>query len=135
MFNPETKSKILTIFAIPLTQDNATQLGDRLDAIELIDDGSMVYPIEDLIDSIESIESIISSPTGLQSAGMIKADVVEWRQGASLGTVDRYNQLKNRLGELLGLARSGGQPSMVRTDRYSLTGWGSTYTDWRFIAW
>lgn len=140
MFSPLTKPKILSILSIEITQTNADELGNLLSAIEVIDSGNLVSPIEDLIVQIESVQAIASSPSSLKLNGMIKADVVEWQkgQGASSGVAKQLAELKNQLRAMLGIARSNaasGGVTMMRSDRYSLTGWGSTYTDWRFLAW
>lgn len=138
MFSPLTKPKIVSILSIEITQKNADELGTLLSAIEVIDSGNLVSPIEDLIVQIESVQSIASSPASLKLNGMIKADVVEWQkgQGASSGVAKQLAELKNQLRAMLGIARTGSSGvSMVRTDRYSLAGYGSTYTDWRFLAW
>ena len=138
MFDPTTKARIITILSIEVNQANADELGALLTTIESIDSGAMVDPIETLIAQIESIQSIATSPASLKLAGMIKADVVEWQRngGAATGIGQQLNQLKNQLRDLLGISRVNScGVSMIRSDRYSLTGWGSTYTDWRFLAW
>ena len=140
MFSPLTKPKIVSILSIEITQANADELGNLLSAIEVIDSGNLVSPIEDLIVQIESVQAIASSPASLKLNGMIKADVVEWQkgQGASSGVAKQLAELKNQLRAMLGIARSNaasGGVTMMRSDRYSLTGYGSTYTDWRFLAW
>jgi hypothetical protein len=140
MFSPLTKPKIVSILSIEITQQNADELGTLLSAIEVIDSGNLVAPIESLIAQIESVQAIASSPASLKLNGMIKADVVEWQkgQGASSGVAKQLAELKNQLRAMLGIARSNaasGGVTMMRSDRYSLTGYGSTYTDWRFLAW
>lgn len=138
MFSSLTKPKIIAILSIEVTQTNADQLGLVLSAIDAIDNGSMVAPIESLVAQIESIQEIATSPASLKLAGMIKADVVEWQKGggAAAGVGQQLDILKNKLRALLGFTPSGSQGvSMVRSDKYSLAGWGSTYTDWRFLAW
>lgn len=138
MFASTTKAKIITILAIEVSQFNADELGSLLGTIEAIDSGVMVDPIESLITQIESIQAIATSPASLKLSGMIQAKTVKWQQngGAGLGTQQTLNQLKNQLRDLLGIARTNASGvSMVRTDRYSLTGWGSTYSDWRFLSW
>jgi hypothetical protein len=138
MFDPSTKSKILAILSIALSQKNADELGILLTEIEAIDMGAMVQPIESLVAQIQSIQEIASSPSSLKLSGMVKADVVEWQPngGAGVGIALQLNQLKNQLRDLLGLAPARSNAvSMVRSDRYSLTGWSSTYSDWRFLSW
>lgn len=140
MFAPTTKSKIIAILSIEVSQSNADQLGVLMGAIEAIDSGAMVDPIESLITQIESIQAIATSPASLKLSGMIQAKTVRWQQngGAGVGTTQTLNQLKNQLRALLGIARTDASAvgvSMIRSDRYSLTGWGSSYTDWRFLAW
>lgn len=140
MFATTTKAKIITILAIEVSQVNADELGSLLSTIEAIDSGSMVDPIESLIAQIESIQAIATSPASLKLSGMIQAKTVKWQAngGAGVGTGQTLNQLKNQLRSLLGIARTDAAAvgvSMVRTDRYSLSGWSSFYTDWRFLAW
>lgn len=138
MFAATTKAKIITILAIEISQFNTDDLGSLLSTIEAIDSGAMVDPIESLIAQIESMQAIATSPASLKLSGMIQAKTVKWQQngGAGLGTQQSLNQLKNQLRDLLGIARTDTNGvSMVRTDRYSLTGYGSTYSDWRFLAW
>lgn len=138
MFSLLTKPKIVSILSVEITQQNADQLGTLLNAIEVIDNGSLVDPIESLITQIESLQAIASSPSSLKLNGMIQADVVHWQkgQGASSGAAKQLADLKNQLRAMLGIARSGScGVSMVRSDRYSMTGWSSTYTDWRYLAW
>jgi hypothetical protein len=140
MFALTTKAKIITILSIEVSQANADELGNLLSAIEAIDGGAMVDPIESLVAQIESIQAIATSPASLKLSGMIQAKTVRWQQngGAGVGTMQTLNQLKNQLRALLGIARTDAAAvgvSMIRSDRYSLTGWGSTYTDWRFLAW
>jgi hypothetical protein len=93
-----------------------------------------------LVAQIESIQAIATSPASLKLSGMIQAKTVKWQQngGAAAGTGQALNQLKNQLRALLGIARTDAATRgvcMVRSDRYSTTGWGSTYTDWRFLSW
>jgi hypothetical protein len=140
MFSPLTKPKIVSILSIEINQKNADELGTLLSAIEVIDSGTLVAPIENLITQIESVQAIASSPASLKLNGMIRADVVEWQkgQGASSGVAKQLAELKNQLRVMLGIARTNaasGGVTMMRSDRYSLTGYGSTYTDWRFLAW
>ncbi len=140
MFSPLIKPKIISILSIEITQENADELGTMLSAIEVIDNGVMVAPIEDLIVQIELLQATASSPASLKLNGMIKADVVEWQkgQGASSGVAKRLAELKNQLRAMLGIARTNtanGGVTMMRSDRYSLTGYGSTYTDQMFLAW
>lgn len=140
MFNPQTKTKIVSILSIQITQENADNLGALLSAIEIVDNGTLIAPIESLIAEIESVQAIASSPASLKLNGMIRADVVEWQpgQGASSGVAKQLAGLRNQLRAMLGIARSNAANdgvTMTRSDRYSLAGWGSTYTDWRFLAW
>lgn len=140
MFASTTKAKIITILSIEVSQFNADSLGELLSTIEGIDNGAMVEPIESLIAQIESIQAIATSASNLKLAGMIQAKTVKWQPngGAGVGTMQTLNQLKNQLRTMLGIARTDAAAvgvSMIRTDRYSLTGWGNTYTDWRFLAW
>jgi hypothetical protein len=138
MFAPVTKSKIISILSIEITQTNSDNLDRLMDAIEAIDGGAMIAPIESLITQIESVTAIANSPASLKLAGMIQAKTVKWQLGggAGLGTQQNLNQLKNQLRALLGIARTDTVGvTMIRSDRYSLTGWSSTYTDWRFLAW
>lgn len=139
MFSPLTKSKIVLILSIEVTQQNADELGTLLSAIEVIDSGTLIAPIESLIAQIESVQAIASSPASLKLNGMIRADVVEWQkgQGASSGVAKQLAELKNQLRAMLGIARTNtaNGVTMMRSDRYSLTGYGSNCTDWRFLAW
>jgi hypothetical protein len=140
MFAVTTKAKIMTLLAIEVSQINSDQLGGLLTTIEAIDSGAMVIPIEDLIARIESLSTTATSASNLKLAGMIQAKTVKWQLGggAGLGTNQALSQLKNQLRALLGIARTDAAACgvrMIRSDRYSLTGWGSTYTDWRFLAW
>lgn len=138
MFALTTKAKIISILLIEISQRNSDQLGDLLSTIEAIDGGAMIAPIESLIAQIESLQSLATSPASLKLSGMIQAKTVKWQEngGAGLGTKQVLNDLKNQLRALLGIARTGSRGvSMVRSDRYSLTGYGNSFTDWRFLAW
>lgn len=138
MFDPSTKPKILSILAIELNQVNANQIGTLLTDIAAIDGGSLIAPIESLIAQIESTQLLIDSPASLKLSGMIQAKTVKWQPngGAGLGAMQSLNRLKNQLRDLLGLANpNSGSTVMVRKDRYSRTGLGGNYSDWRLLAW
>ena len=81
---------------------------------------SFVTAVEGYLDKIESLESQMTALAG--SAGMIRADVVEWsKDGRTAGLADERRRLILRIARLLNISPGsaisgdGGKPPLVRS--------------------
>jgi hypothetical protein len=131
---------------MPITRVNMQVLSERMTEIETIDLGSMVMPIEDLLEKFFLLKDSAIAPTtivngqvaidneAIATGALIKANNVEFsdRVAASPQSIKlaQLRALRSELSQMIGLSFSTSGSLMVRSDRYSST----INNDRRFIS-
>lgn len=147
-FRQETKIAIAIILQVPLTAAAQETYSKRIAEVEVIEGGSYVEPITDLVDRYQKLRKALVAPldattgeidlSAVDDRRLIQADVLKWSDKRDVGA-DLNNQLKalrSEIAEIFALpwGRSRGT-SLIRSDNYGWAGRSSLGGDARLIAW